>query len=153
MFACQGLPRRVTSRRRRSLAALLECLETRIALSTFTVSSESGLRSAIATADSNGDASNTIDVTSSITLSDGTSGPLEIRNTTTTPKTLTIEAQGSAGSRLKIAATSSLNGRVLELVGTGSSSVSVLVKGLLITGVRRPTAGCWADRRRGAAAF
>jgi hypothetical protein len=55
-------------RRRLSLRIRLEQLEPRIVLSTFDVSTESELRAAIASAESNSSSDNTIDVTSSITL-------------------------------------------------------------------------------------
>ena len=74
-------PRRLPSRgavrsRRRSHEVFLEFLETRIALSTFNVATESDLRNAIALAESNGSSINTINLTASVTLGDTTAGEL-----------------------------------------------------------------------------
>jgi hypothetical protein len=111
-------PRRAVPRRRRSLAAFPECLEARIVLSTFDVSSEAGLRSAIATADSNGDASNVIAITGSIALSDTTAGQLVIENATNTPKSLRIVGQGVSPSGTILSGSSTWNTRA----GTGSGA-------------------------------
>ena len=135
--------RRKAPRRQRALRAFLEGLESRIALSTFDVSTEAGLRTAIATADSNSDSSNTIDITASITLTDTTAGQLEIQNGTSTAKTLTIEGQGALPSDTEIAGSSpSWNTRIFEIVSTGPASVTVVFKDLEITG------GARARRRR-----
>ncbi len=78
-------------RRRSACAALrrdkyrsvsLEGLESRIVLSTFNVATESALRAAITTADSNNSGANTINVAASITLTDTSAGELEIQNGT-----------------------------------------------------------------------
>ena len=57
--------------------------------------SESQLRSALTSADSNGSASNTINLTSSITLTDAAAGELSVDNTTGQDKTLTIQGTGT----------------------------------------------------------
>jgi hypothetical protein len=119
--------RRRTCRRRRTPHLYLEGLESRIALSTFNVVTEADLRSAIAAADSNGDASNTINVTASILLDDTSAGPLEIQDGGSTAKTLTIEGQGAAPSDTMIEGDLGVwNTRVLEVVGTGASKVTVI---------------------------
>jgi hypothetical protein len=132
------LPSRTSSRRiarrRRSLGASLECLEPRIALSTFSVSNESELRAAIATADGNSDGNNTIDITASITLSDVAAGQLVIQDAASTPGTLTIEGQGASPADTVIAGSSGWNTRIFEVVGTGTANVTVVFKDLAIKG-------------------
>ena len=88
---------------------LLAGLESRIALSTFNVNTETEIRSAITAADTNGSASNTINLTGSITLTDGTAGELEVTNQTTAAKTLTIEGTGSQPSDTSSSGSPSLN--------------------------------------------
>ena len=87
---------RAALRREKHRPLSLEGLESRIVLSTFNVATESDLRAAITTADSNSSDANTINVTASITLTDTSAGELEIQNGTGTAKTLTIEGQGSS---------------------------------------------------------
>ena len=87
-----GFHRRV--RPKRSPRLLLERLEPRVVLSVFNVSTESGLRAAISAADTNSASSNTINITSSIVLSDTTAGPLVIENATDISKSLTLDGQG-----------------------------------------------------------
>jgi hypothetical protein len=103
-------------------------------LSTINVSTESELRSAIVTADSNSSPANTINITSSITLTDAAAGQLMIENATSTPKSLTIEGQGSRPSETNLSASSSLNSRVLEIVKAGTGSVTLILKDLTISG-------------------
>ena len=124
---------RVCSRRMSSIRVNLERLEPRIALSTFNVASESSLRSAISAADSNSSNANTINVTSSITLTDASDGQLEIGNSTGTAKTLTIEGQGAMPSDTVIAGSTTLNSRIFEIVGAGTAGVTVVFKDLEIT--------------------
>ena len=89
---------------------------------------------AIAAADSNTASANTIDVTASITLTDTAGGQLEIDNTTTTPKTLTIEGQGALPSDTAIAGSPTWNTRIFEIVGTGGAGVTVVLSDLTIEG-------------------
>lgn len=133
MFPSQPSLRRMTSRRRRSVPAMLERLEARIVPSTFKVATESDLRNAIITADGNSSSTNTINLTTSITLTDTTAGQLVIQNATSTAKTLTIEGQGSSPSATILSGSSSWNTRILEMIGTGTASVTVVFKDLEIT--------------------
>ena len=128
------LPRVRPDRRRRGLCASLEALESRIALSTFNVDSESQLRSALASADSNGSASNTINLTSSITLTDATAGELSVDNTTGQDKTLIIQGTGTTPDQTVLSGSTTLNTGVLKIAGGVSGSVTVIVKNLTITG-------------------
>ncbi len=121
-------------RRRRSLCACIEVLESRIALSVFNVASESDLRSALATADSNTSASNTINLTSSITLTDAAAGELSVGNTTKLDKTLIIQGTGTTPDQTVLSGSTTLNTGVLKIAGASSGSVTVIVKDLTITG-------------------
>ena len=126
-------------RRRRSLRIRLEPLEERIALSTFDVSTESQLRADIASAESNTSSDNTIDVTSSITLTDTSAGQLEIENTPSMAKTLTIEGTGPSDatsiSGFYSSPTSEWDTRIFEIVDDASAgSLSVVLKDLRIFG-------------------
>ena len=119
----------------RSLRLILEWLEPRRApaANVFSnVADEVTLRQDIAAADSNGFADNTIDLSSSIALSDTTAGPLVIENATSIAKTLTIEAQGTGS--VQILGSLGWDTRIFEIVGTGPASVSVLFKEVGITG-------------------
>jgi hypothetical protein len=120
---------------------LLEHLESGIALSTFNVSTESALRSALITADSNGSAANTIKLTASITLSDAVAGALLVKNTSGTAETLTIEGTRARPSATVLSASASWNTRVLGIVGAGASSVTVILRDLTITGGHAHDAG------------
>src|SRR5262245_49222824 len=102
-------PHRSSSRRGRPPAVALEGLESRIVLSTFNVAIEADLRSAINAADSNGESSNLINVTSSITL---TGTELKIENPTSTAKTLTIQGQGKSPTNTLIAGSDTFNDRI-----------------------------------------
>ena len=68
----------------------------------------------------------------SITLSDAAAGQLLIQNTTGLAKSLTIEGQGSSG--VKIQGAAGWQTRILEVVGTGPASVSVVLKNIAIAG-------------------
>ena len=133
--------RPLRTRRGRRLQAFPEGLESRIVLSTFDVSSEAALRSAIATADSNPDSSNIIDITSSITLTDTSAGQLEIQNATSGAKTLTIEGLGAAPSSTVVDGSSSWATRIFEVAGTGAASVTVIFKDMEIAGGRAENGG------------
>ena len=104
-------------RRQRSLSALVEGLESRVVSSTFNVSTETQLRSAITSADTNTSASNTINLTASITLTDGSAGELVVNNPTTTAKTLLIEGQKAQPSQTVLSGSASLNTGVLAVAG------------------------------------
>jgi hypothetical protein len=126
-------------RRRLSLRIRLEQLEPRIVLSTFDASTESELRAAIASAESNSSSDNTIDVTSSITLTDASAGQLVIENTPGMAKTLTIEGPGPGDatsiSGFDSSPTSFWDTRIFEIVDDSSAgSLSVVLKDLKIFG-------------------
>jgi hypothetical protein len=120
--------------RRRSRQIFLQDLEPRITLSTFNVATEANLRSAITTSDTNSSAANLINITSSITLTDAAAGELVVENGTATPKTLTIAGLGSRPSATVLSGSSTLNARVLEIVGTGTASLTVILQDLTIEG-------------------
>ncbi len=144
MFVRNRSSRRVAPRRRRAVQALLEGLESRIALSTFNVATESDLRSAIAAADDNSSAANMINITASITLNDDSAGQLVIQNGTSTAKSLVIEGQGTSATGSPILITEGVppwNSRIFEIVGTGTASVSVIFKDLGIYGGRAHDGG------------
>ena len=150
----------LSKRSRRHLAAhahlfgvLLEALEPRIALSTFNVATESDLRSAILTAESNSSSANTINITTSITLSDTASGALEIPSPAGSAKDLIIQGQGRVPAITVIGGAPSWNTRIFEIGGTGAASVTVVFKNLTIEGGRAHDGGALGGRRRWEAEF
>ena len=106
---------------------------------TFDVASESDLRSALLAAESDASEDIAINLTTSITLTDAAGGQLVIDNPTTIPKTIMIEGQGASPSDTVISGSGSA--RVVEIVGTGPASATVIFKNLSIVGGR-------ATRRR-----
>ncbi len=126
--------RAAPTRRARSFKLDLEGLERRIALSTFTVSTEAELRAAIGVSDSNTSSSNTIDIVGSISLSDTTAGQLMIDNPTGIAKTLSIVGQGASPTATVLSGSSTWNTRILEVVDTGGASLTVKISDLEISG-------------------
>jgi hypothetical protein len=106
---------------------MVEDLETRTAPTAnifANVATESALRADITAADSNAFADNIIELSASITLNDTAAGQLEIDNTSSIAKTLTIEGQGSTPadtiiSGFSTSPTSHWNTRIFEIVGNG----------------------------------
>src|SRR5262249_6835343 len=125
--------RRLDHRRRCALRLILEGLEPRTAptANVFNnIADESALRAALAAADSNGFADNTIELSGSITLSDAASGPLVIQNATSTAKTLTIEGPGTTSASAVISGSPALDSRIFEVVAAGTAGVTVVLKDL-----------------------
>ena len=91
-------------------------------------------RSALATADSNSSVSNTINLTTSITLTDTTAGELSVNNTTGQGKTLIIEGTGTTPEQTLLSGSTTLNTGVLKIGSGVSGSVTVIVQNLTITG-------------------
>ncbi len=103
----------------------------------YPVPTDASLRNAIATADSNGYASNTI-VLSATTyvLTNTTAGQIVIQNTSgLSNKTLTIAGQGdAAGGTIIQPGTSPWQDRDFEVLGTTGSKISVVFQDLAIAG-------------------
>ena len=98
---------------------------------------DASLRDAIATADSNSDASNTIILEAgTYVLTNTTLGQIVIQNSTSLPsKTLTIVGQGDgANSTIIQPGTSAWQDRIFEVVGTTGSNISVVFQDLAIAG-------------------
>ena len=103
----------------------------------YPVPTDASLRSAIATADSNGDASNTIVLeAATYVLTDTTAGQIVIQNSSSLPsKTLTIVGQGDGANGTIIQpGTSAWQDRIFEVVGTTGSDISVVFQDLAIEG-------------------
>ena len=135
LFTAKRSSRHLDERRRRSLRLMPESLETRVVLNSnifASVATESALRADIAAADTNSFTSNIIELSASITLTDTAAGQLEITNGTSTPKSLTIEGQGTSPSSTVISGSAALNTRIFEIVGTGSATTAVVLKDLAI---------------------
>ncbi len=128
------------SRRQRLLVEDMEARTAPTANIFANVSTETALRTDIAAADSNSNsfADNVIELSGSITLTDTAAGQLEIDNSSSIAKTLTIEGQGSSPSDTVISGfdtpTSHWNSRIFEIVGTGAASITVVFRDLSITG-------------------
>ena len=96
---------------------------------------DASLRDAINTAESNGDASNTIVLsTATYVLTDTTLGQIVIQNTSSLPnKTLTIVGQGETSTIIE-PGLALWSDRVFEVVGTSQANVTVVFQGLSIEG-------------------
>ena len=115
---------------------------------------DASLRNAIETADSNGDASNTIILeAATYVLTDTTAGQIVIQNGSSLPgKTLTIVGQGDgAGGTIIQPGTSAWQDRIFEVVGTTGSDISVVFQDLAIEGGTRRTGASSAAPRPWAA--
>jgi hypothetical protein len=133
--------------RRRGLCASLKTLESRIALTTYNVATETQLRAALTSADTNTSASNTINLTSSITLTDAVAGELSVSNTTGQDKTLTIDGTGTSPSQTVLSGSTTLNTGVLKIAGGSSGNVTVIISNLTITGGQAHGGGGRSPRR------
>ena len=107
-------------RRRRSSKTAIEKLESRIAPAVFVLAASGGdaaLRTAIHTADTNADASNTIELGAGNFLLNNTSlGSLLIQNSTTFNKALIIVGQGTHEDRtIEPSTTVTWSSRILEI--------------------------------------
>jgi hypothetical protein len=112
------------SSRKRRVRLNLEELEPRIVPATINVSSTPTLLSAIQTADSNTDASNTIVLApGTYTLKGNTSSEIQIQNQTTTNKTLTIE--GNTAQNTVIAGGTGWADRIFEIIGGKNLTVDL----------------------------
>ena len=103
----------------------------------YPVPTDASLRAAIAAADSNGDASNTIVLeATTYVLTDTTAGQIVIQNgSSLASKTLTIVGQGDgAGGTIIQPGTSAWQDRIFEVVGTTGSDISVVFQDLAIAG-------------------
>jgi len=100
----------------------------------YPVPTDASLRTAIALADSNASAFNTIILSSSTyLLSDMTAGGLVIGNTSSLPsKTLTITGQGQTSSI--IGSVFNWHSRIFEIEGSGGQSLNVILQDLTIEG-------------------
>jgi hypothetical protein len=118
--------------------ACFEALERRVFLSVVNLSAgagDAGLRSAVNTADTNGDAGNTINLgAGTFDLTNTSSGNLVVQNQNATnvpQKTLTIDGAGEGSTLIQPASGVNWQDRIFEIVG---SNVVVIFKNLSIDG-------------------
>ena len=119
---------------------LLEDLEARRMLAVFSPATGEALRSAIATADSNGDAVNTINLSAgAFQLTNEAAGALLIQNQNAQlvpNKTLDIIGAGPASTTVEPSTSlgTPWNDRVLTVVGSEGAGVTVLIENVTISG-------------------
>ncbi len=120
----------------------------------YPVPTDASLRQVIATADSNGDASNTIVLAAtSYVLTNTSLGQIVIQNSSSLPgKTLTFVGQGDGddGTIIQPGITS-WQDRIFEVVGTATAGMTVVFQDLAIAGGTRPMVARSAATRRWAA--
>ncbi len=142
---------RVRRRRDRSVRHLLEFLEPRLSPAVFSVSAgvtdgaQNSLRSAINEADSNADATNTIELgPGTYTLTEAAGGSLLIQDLASgvANKSLTIEGAGSLQSTI----TPQGAFRILQVVGTQSAGISVIFENVILEGGRALDGGVLGGR-------
>ncbi len=148
-------PKRSTGRVRRrrdlSVRQLVEFLEPRLSPAVFTISAgvtdgaQNSLRSAINQADSNADASNTIELgpgTYTLTEAGGGSLLIQDRASGVANKSLTIEGAGSLQSTI----TPQGAFRILQVLGTPSAGMSVVFENVILEGGRALDGGVLGGR-------